>query len=99
MEFVFEILFEFIYELLCEGLLNLYRAFLPSRVISPTAYKVVKAIAVIVSVLMFVLLFVGVILLIDTKGKSALGWVFVSAYAVYIILAIVVKIISIIKNG
>ena len=98
MEFVFEILFEFIYELICEGLINLCKAFLPSKCISPVGYKVIKAVAVIVSFLMFALLFIGVILLIESKGKSVLGWVFVSGYAVYVIVAIVAKIISVIKN-
>ena len=37
MEEIFEIIFEFVFEIVGEGFLNLYKAFLPNKVISPTA--------------------------------------------------------------
>ena len=89
MEVILEIIFEFAFEIVGEGLLNLYRVFLPNKSISPTAQKVIKAIHVTISVVLFVLLLVGILLLIESGGTSVLGWVFVSLYALYIVIAII----------
>lgn len=97
MEEIFEFIFEFVFEIVGEGLLNLYKAFLPNKVISPTAYKVIKTILLIISIILFLLLLVGIVLLLESSGTSVLGWVFVSVYAVYIIVAIIAWIISAVR--
>ena len=98
MEFIFELVFEFLFEFFGEIFLNLYTVFLPHREISESVYRIVKTVLVIISVVLFILMLIGVILLIDSSAKSVLGWVFVSSYVLYIVTSIVVWVISAIRQ-
>ncbi len=98
MDEIFEIIFEFVVEIVVEGFLNLYKAFLPSKVVSPIAYKVIKMVALIISATLFVLLIIGIGLLIESGATSVLGWVFVSLYGLYLVLAIVAWVFSAVRK-
>ena len=98
MDEIFEIIFDLVVEIVVEGFLNLYRAFLPSKVVSPIAYKAIRMVALMISFTLFVLLIIGIGLLIESGATSVLGWVLVSLYILYVILAIVAWVFSVVRK-
>ena len=59
MEFVFDLLAEFIFEIIGEGYVSLCSAFVPQKAITEKGKKIIQGICLVVSILLFVGLFFG----------------------------------------
>ena len=57
MEFVFDLLAEFIFEIISEGYVSLCSAFVPQKAITEKGKKIIQGICLVVSILLFVGLF------------------------------------------
>lgn len=99
MDVVFEIIFEFFAELFCEGLTSVFTdEFVPYEELPRKKREKYKFIVFVVSVVMFVSLIVGGIILLETKGESELGIILVGFPIVYILTAVVLLIRKSVKR-
>ncbi len=89
-----ETIFEEIFEIFAEGFLNLYKVFIPDKTSSKGAYHVIKWFLFVIGLVLLAGLVFGVVLVVETAGQSVLGWVLISLALIYIVFAIVVKIVS-----
>lgn len=85
-------------ELFFEGFLSLSSAFFPNRPMSDRAQRILRVVVCLLAVLMLVLLIIGVVFLAASQGKSILGWIFVGMCSIYVLAAIVLKIIAEIRK-
>ena len=93
MDVVFEMIFEFFAELFCEGLTSVFTdEFVPYEELPRKKRERYNFIAGVISIVMFVLLIVGGIMLLETKGKSDLGKILTGFPIVYILTAVVLLI-------
>ena len=98
MEFVFEILVEAFFELFGEGFIALCSAFFPQKLISKKGKKIINYVCLTISLALLVGLFVGIIILNETKGQSFWGWLLISLNIIYLLTGITFRIISKVKN-
>ena len=98
MDFVAGCLVEAFFELFAEGYVSLISAFMPNREMSDRAQKAIGIVLLIVGLLLFVGLIAGIILLVESGGTSALGKTFVGINIAYVVVSVVLKIVSCIKN-
>lgn len=93
MDVVFEMILEFFAELFCEGLTSVFTdEFVPYEELPRKKRERYNFIAGVISIVMFVLLIVGGIMLLETKGKSDLGKILIGFPIVYILTAVVLLI-------
>ena len=93
MDVAFEMILEFFAELFCEGLTSVFTdEFVPYEELPRKKRERYNFIAGVVSIVMFVLLIVGGIMLLETKGKSDLGKILTGFPIVYILTAVVLLI-------
>ena len=92
MEFISEFFVEFFIEIFCEGVLSVGTEIVPYKKLPEAKRKKYKAIAVVTTFVLFVLLMVGGAMLLETKGKSDLGKVLIGFPIVYFVTGIVLKI-------
>lgn len=85
-------------ELFAEGFLSLSSVFFPNRSMSGRAQRILRVVVSLLAALMLVLLIIGVIFLAASQGESILGWIFVGVCSIYVLTAIVLKIIAEIKK-
>ena len=85
-------------ELFAEGFMSLSSAFFPNRSMSDRAQRILRVVVCLLAVLMLVLLIIGVVFLAASQGKSILGWIFVGMCNIYVLAAIVLKIIAEIRK-
>ena len=97
-EILFDILVEAFFELFGEGFVSLCSAFVPQKKITEKGKSIIRYACLAVSLILFVGLFVGIILLVETKGQSFWGWVLISLDIIYLLAGITLKIISYIKK-
>lgn len=98
MDFVFDLLAEFVFEIIGEGYVSLCSAFVPQRAITEKGKKIIQGIVLVVSILLFVGLFIGIAILVEAKGQSFWGWLLISLSIIYLLTGIAVKIVSHIKK-
>ena len=98
MELLFDILVEAIFEIFAEGFIALYSAFVPQKVVSEKGKKIIGYVCFAISLVLFVGLFAGIIILVETKGQSFWGWLLISLNIIYLLTGITLKIISHIKK-
>ena len=96
MEFIFDILVEAFFELFGEGFISLCSAFVPQKVVSEK--KIIGYVCLAVSLVLFVGLFAGIIILVETKGQSFWGWILICLNIIYLFTGITLKIVSCIKK-
>lgn len=93
MDVVFEMILEFFAELFCEGLTSVFTdEFVPYEELPRKKRERYNFIAGVISIVLFVLLIVGGIMLLETKGKSDLGKILTGFPIVYILTAVVLLI-------
>ena len=97
-EFLFDILVEAFFELFGEGFVSLCSAFVPKRAISEKGKTIISYVCFAISLALLVGLFVGIIVLIETKGQCLWGWLLITLNVIYLLIAIILKIVSYIKN-
>ena len=98
MEFLFEFLVEAFFELFGEGFISLCSAFMPKKVISEKGKKIISYVCLAISLALLVGLFIGIIVFVETKGKSFWGWLLISLNIIYLFAGITLKIVSHIKK-
>ncbi len=98
MEFIFDILVEAFFELFCEGFVSLYSAFVPQKVVSEKGKKIIGYVCLAFLLALFAGLFVGIIILVETKGQSFWGWLLICLNIIYLLTGITLKILSHIKK-
>ena len=98
MEFLFDILVEAFFEIFGEGFIALCSAFIPQKVVSEKGKKIIGYVCLTVSLVLFVGLFAGIIILVETKGHSFWGWLLISLNIIYLFAGMAMKIISQIKK-
>ena len=98
MEFLFDILVDAFFELFGEGFISLCSAFIPQKVVSEKRKKIIGYVCLAISLVLFVGLFAGIVILVETKGQSFWGWLLISLNIIYLLAGIALKIISHIKN-
>lgn len=94
MDFIVDFLVEAGIHLFGEWFVSLCTAFLPEKMVSEKARRVIGILSLIVSLLLMAGFFVAIGLLLTTQGKSLLGWVFMGLALAYIVTAIVLRIIA-----
>ena len=98
MDFIIEFLVEFFMEIFVGGFLSAGAEVVPYEKLSKKKKEKYKYIAVAVSAILLVLLIIGGVMLLETKGKSELGKVFIGFPVVYFVTGIVLKIYRYIKK-
>lgn len=98
MEFIFDFLVEFVFEIIGEGYVSLCSAFVPQKVITEKGKKIIYCICLIVSILLFIGLFIGIAILVETQGQSFWGWLLISVNILYLLMGIALKIVSLMKK-
>ena len=99
MDLIIDIIVEILFGSLAEGFVTLSSVFIPKNTLTPKAEKRLRIIFAVAGLLLFVLLVVGIVLLIESHGKSVLGLVFVILCGFYVASSIALKIITKIKNN
>ena len=98
MDFIFDGLFEAILEIFGEGFISLCSAFVPQKVVSEKRNKIIGYVCLAISLLLFIGLFIGIAILVETKGQNFWGWLLISLNIIYLLAGITLKIISNIKK-
>ncbi len=98
MDILFEFLIELFFEIFSEGFISLCSSFIPNKVVSEKGRGIIGTICLIVSMVLLVGLFVGIIILVETSGQSFWGWLLASLSVIYVVGGIVLKIVSHIKK-
>ncbi|MCH5170639.1 MAG: hypothetical protein J1F24_05065 [Oscillospiraceae bacterium] len=94
MDFIFDVLVESIFEIFVDGFLALCSAFVPQKVLTEKGKKIIGYIFLAISVVLLVGLFIGIVVLLETKGQSFWGWLLIGLNIIYIITGITLKIVS-----
>lgn len=98
MEFFFDILVEAFFEIFGNGFISLSSAFIPQKVVSEKEKKIIGFVCLTISLILFVGLFAGIIILVETNGQSFWGWLLISLNIIYLLAGITLKIVSYIKK-
>jgi len=98
LDFIIDVLVEVVFEAIAEGFMMLSEAFMPQKTLSAKARKVLSVVFGLIALVLFFLLLLGIFLLIETRGESSFGWLFVILGGAYLFMAIVLKIIAVIKR-
>lgn len=98
MEFIFEVLVEAFFELFGEGFISLCSAFIPQKTITEKGKKIISCVCLAISLLLFIGLFIGIAILVETKGQNFWGWLLISLNIIYLLTGITLKIVSCIKK-
>lgn len=98
MEFIFEVLVEAFFELFGEGFISLCSVFIPQKTITEKGKKIISCVCLAISLLLFIGLFIGIAILVETKGQNFWGWLLISLNIIYLLTGITLKIVSCIKK-
>ena len=98
MEFIFEVLVEAFFELFGEGFISLCSAFIPQKTITEKGKKIISCVCLAISLLLFIGLFIGIAILVETKGQNFWGWLLICLSMIYLLTGITLKIVSCIKK-
>lgn len=98
MDFIVDFFVEFFMEIVVEGFVSAGTEVAPYEKLSEKKKDAITVVAVIVSVLLFLLLVIGGIMLLETKGESDLGKVLIGFPIVYFLTGIILKIVRFVKK-
>ena len=99
MDIMFEGLIEFFAEIFCEGFLSASTEIVPYEKLPRKKREKYKFIVVVISVILFILLVIGGVMLLETKGKSELGKILIGFPIVYILTAVALLIKKLVKRA
>lgn len=97
MDFVIEVIIEFVIELFGEVYLNAAASLMPEKTLSKRAKRTLEVVFSLIGVMFFILLIVGVILLIVNGCGSMLGWIFTVCSLAFLI-GTIIRYIFLIKR-
>ena len=92
MESVIDIAIDLFLELFGDGFVYLCSAFVPERKLSPVMKKIVSCIAMFISFVLLAVFFLGIIIIVKSKGRDTWGWVCVASGVIYLVTGIALKI-------
>ena len=95
---IVDILFEVFFEIIVQGYVWVSMLFIPKRHLSERIRNILTITFVLIGLAMFVALIVGVVFVLTSQGASVFGWVLTGIGIVYLVLALILKIISKIKK-
>ncbi len=98
MDFLVDFLVEAVFNIFAEGFVAFSAAFMPNKALSPRTEKILAVIFSLIGLCLFVLLVVGVVMLVESHGDNPIGWFFIGACAIYVVLSIVARIVAKIKK-
>ena len=98
MDIIFDFLVEIFAEGIIEGVLSASAEVVPYEKLPREKREKYKFIAVIVSVILLILLVVGGVMLLETKGESDLGKILIGFPCVYFLTAVVLFIKKCVKR-
>lgn len=99
MDIIFEVIVEFFAEIFCEGFLSASTEIVPYDKLPREKREKYEFIVVVISVILLISLFIGVIMLLQTKGKSELGKILIGFPIVYILTAVVLLVKKLVKRA
>ena len=99
MDIIFEGLLEFFAELFCEGFLSASTEIVPYEKLPRKKREKYKFIGVVISVILLILLVIGGVMLLETKGKSELGKILIGFPIMYILTAVVLLVKKLVKRA
>lgn len=99
MDIIFESIVEFFAEMFCEGFLSASTEIVPYDKLPREKREKYKFIAVVISVILLILLVIGGVMLLETKGKSELGKILIGFPIVYILTAVVLLVKKLVKRA
>ena len=99
MDIIFEVIVEFFAEIFCEGFLSASTEIVPYDKLPRVKREKYKFIVVLISVILLILLVIGGVMLLETKGKSELGKILIGFPIVYILTAVVLLIKKLVKRA
>ena len=99
MDIIFEVIVEFFAEIFCEGFLSASTEIVPYDKLPREKREKYKFIVVLISVILLILLVIGGVMLLETKGKSELGKILIGFPIVYILTAVVLLIKKLVKRA
>ena len=99
MDIIFEVIVEFFAEIFCEGFLSASTEIVPYDKLPRDKREKYKFIVVLISVILLILLVIGGVMLLETKGKSELGKILIGFPIVYILTAVVLLIKKLAKRA
>lgn len=99
MDIIFEVIVEFFAEIFCEGFLSASTEIVPYDKLPRDKREKYKFIVVLISVILLILLVIGGVMLLETKGKSELGKILIGFPIVYILTAVVLLIKKLVKRA
>ena len=99
MDIIFEVIVEFFAEIFCEGFLSASTEIVPYDKLPRDKREKYKFIVVLISVILLILLVIGGVMLLETKGKSELGKILIGFPIVYILTAVVLLVKKLVKRA
>ena len=99
MDIIFEVIVEFFADIFCEGFLSASTEIVPYDKLPRDKREKYKFIVVLISVILLILLVIGGVMLLETKGKSELGKILIGFPIVYILTAVVLLIKKLVKRA
>lgn len=99
MDIIFEAIVEFFAEVFGEGFLSASTEAVPYDKLPREKRGKYKSIVVVVSAILSILLIIGVVMLLETKGKSELGKILIGFPIVYFLTAVILLIKKLIKRN
>lgn len=98
MDIIIDFFIQLFFESVADGFVSLCRAFVPGRLLSDKARRVVVIVFYFVAVALFAGLVLGIILLVETGGKSPLGLALVAFAVAYMCAGVVLKTVAYFKG-
>ena len=98
MDIIFEAIVEFFAEVFGEGILSASTEVVPYDKLPREKREKYKFIVVVVSVILLILLNLGGVMLLKTKGKSELGKILIGFPIVYFLTAVILLVKKLVKR-
>lgn len=94
MEFLLDAFVEFFIEIFGEAFISLSAVFVPKKRFSEKTKKMTGNVFMVLSAVLFLGLFIGIVILFVSNGKSFWGWFLISLFVVFLLTGIILKIVS-----
>ena len=98
MNLLIEFLISTIFESFCNGFVSLCSYFIPSKKFSDKAQRIILIVFIVLALILLIGLVVGIIIVVETSGKSFWGWMLISLNVIYIISGVLLKLVFSRKN-
>lgn len=94
MDLLVDLLVEVVFNIFAQGFVSLSAAFMPNKTLSPRTEKILTIIFCLIGICLLVLLVLGVVMLVESRGDNLIGWIFIGVCIIYILLSIASRIVA-----